>query len=150
MSKKSKGMHIEIKLEGLKELNEKFRRMYPSYGQAWRRGIHQAGMFLKREAMKRTPVDTGALKNSARYRSHGQGWKTFGIVSYHMDYAVAVHENVRQPGKGKRRHGINKKGKQRRGTYWDNGEPKFLENAYRENRKEILRRIWTVLNSARK
>lgn len=125
MSKKLRGMNIEVKLEGLRELNEKFRRMYPSYGQAWRRGIHHAGMFLKREAMKRTPVDTGALKNSARYRSHGTGWKTFGTVSYHMDYAALVHETHKTKGK-------------------------YLENAYRENRKEILRRIWTVLNSARK
>ena len=127
--------------DGLKELQKKFQKMNPTYAKAWRVALNRAGLFIKREAQLRTPVDTGALKNSARYRTMGTGWKSFGVVSYHTAYAVAVHENVRQSGKGKPRQGINKKGKPRKGTYWDNGQPKFLENAYRENRKEMLHRI---------
>ena len=60
-------MKIHASLHGWKEIKQKFRRMSPEYAMAWRRAIHQVGMFIKREAMLRTPVDTGALKSSARY-----------------------------------------------------------------------------------
>ena len=98
--------------------------MSPAYSVAWRRAIHQGGMFIKREAMLRTPVDTGALKNSARYRTKGVGWNSFGEISYNMNYAVIVHETHKT-------------------------KSKYLENAYRDNRSELLYRIETIMERAK-
>ena len=109
--------------DGLKQLQDKFKKMDPKFAFAWRKAIHHAGMFIKREAMLRTPVDTGALKNSARYRTKGQGWNSFGEVSYHTDYAVIVHE-------------LHKT------------KSKYLENAYRDNKAEILHRMTMLMQKA--
>lgn len=117
-------MKINASLHGWKEIKQKFRRMSPEYVVAWRRALYQAGMLIKREAMLRTPVDTGALKNSARYRTKGVGWNSFGEVSYNMDYAVIVHETHKT-------------------------KSKYLENAYRDNKSEVLYRIETVMERAK-
>jgi len=117
---KNKSIELFAKIEGLKELQNKIKKLHPEYAKAWRKALWHAGMFLKGEAQRRTPVDTGALRNSAQYRTLGSGWNSIGEVSYHTIYAVAVHEV--HPTKSK-----------------------FLESAYRENRNEIFHRLSTAL-----
>ncbi len=90
------------------------------------RGLKRAGLFVQRESQKIVPVDTGALKNSARTTATGQGFKTVVNVSYGTAYAVFVHENLEaahQPGK----------------------TAKFLEKVMRERRDEIVDIVETDL-----
>lgn len=82
------------------------------------RGLIRAGLWLQRESQKIVPVDTAALKNSARTRSEGVGFDTIVTVSYSTDYAMYVHEDLVA------RH---KKGKQ----------AKYLEDPARYGRKKM-------------
>jgi hypothetical protein len=69
---------------------------------------------VKEEAVRRCPIDTGALRNSARVKIRGNT----GGISFEMPYASYVHEILHY------RHPV--------------GEAKFLENAWRVKKKEFL------------
>ena len=81
-------------------------------------GLYQGGLFLQRESQKEVPVDTGALRASARTRAHGTGFNVYVTVSYGQNYAIYVHENLEA------RHKPGKKAK-------------FLEDPLRAKRKRI-------------
>lgn len=66
---------------------------------------------VHRDALQRTPIDTGLLRASSRKAVKGDETGSFGEVSYHADYSIPVHENLTA------RHPI--------------GEAKYLENAVR-------------------
>jgi len=77
--------------------------------------LSRAGLFVKREAQLRVPVDTGALKNSARTKlTRRTKLQSEVNISFNVHYAVKIHETHR----------------------WGS---KYLENAYRENIGEIRR-----------
>jgi hypothetical protein len=69
---------------------------------------------VKEEAVRRCPIDTGALRKSARVKIRGNE----GSINFGMDYAVYVHERLDL------RHPV--------------GEAKFLENAWNVKKKEFM------------
>jgi len=79
-----------------------------------------AGLFIQAEAQRRTPVDTGNLKASARTLKTKQEWGVRVTISFGTDYAIQVHEV-------KTRHSV--------------GDWKFLERAIMENFDRVLKII---------
>lgn len=59
------------------------------------RGLKRGGLFVQRESQKIVPLDTGALRASARTTHTGKGYSTVVTVSYSMHYAVIQHEELR-------------------------------------------------------
>lgn len=96
-----------------------------------RRGIIRAGLFIQADSMKRTPVKTSTLKNSARSttrvekKSAKKSTQYIAEITYGTHYAIYVHEMVQ--------------------NYHRNGEAKFLENAIRQNKKKIQQIIFAEM-----
>lgn len=86
-------------------------------------GIRKATLLVKRESLKRTPINTGNLRGSAYSLIEDRiiGGPR-GEIGYTASYAPYVHE-------------INKNYR-KAGTSW-----KFLEKALKDNRKRILELI---------
>ena len=57
-------------------------------------GLTKAGLWLQAQSQKVVPVDTSALKNSARTRVEGTGFDTQVSVEYSTHYAIFVHEDL--------------------------------------------------------
>lgn len=77
----------------------------------YRTVMKEITLAVLRDALQRTPIDTGLLRASARRKSRADEKGAFGEVSYHADYAIPVHEILTN------RHPI--------------GEAKYLEKAVR-------------------
>lgn len=99
----------------------KVKRLKAEYGRAYSRAIRRAGLLVQREAQKKTPVDTGLLRKSARTLANGSGFDTTVSVSFSTAYAIYVHEDLE--------------------AYHEVGQAKFLERAALENREEIIRMV---------
>jgi hypothetical protein len=83
------------------------------------RGLKRAALLVKRDSSRRTPVEFGNLKGGLFTESVKVGGKIGEIIGYAgVDYAIYVHES---PFAGK-----------------TVGEPKFLENALRQNTRRII------------
>ena len=85
-----------VKVEGLKKLNKNLKKVVPTMRRALAAAIYQEEHILIGKAVKRTPVDTGALRRShyaappmvsARGDLHGE-------VGFGVAYALPVHERV--------------------------------------------------------
>lgn len=86
-------MSVEIK--GADEIREKLRKLAVDHKEAARAALHQEGLAVMAEAVKRTPVDTGRLRASAYAKSEdGVGDQLRELVGYGADYALAVHERT--------------------------------------------------------
>lgn len=83
-------------------------------------GLIKAGLLLLREAVVRTPVEFGYLRNSAKCTWEEQSQGVRVAVSYSAYYAIFVHERPAN-------HPV--------------GDWKFLERAILENSDELLRII---------
>lgn len=102
---------------GLKVVLGNMRKAHQEIKQGQRRGLTKAGLIIKREAMKRTPVDLGNLKGSA-YSDLDPYSGKFVEIGYTAEYAPIVHEDLEA------RHTV--------------GEAKFLERAVNAKRGEAL------------
>ena len=89
------------------EVSWKGERIFEEARKAALLGLRQAGELILRESLRAAPVETGALRESARLTDNGQD---AAAVSYDTPYALAQHEAL-----GGR------------------GSPKYLENPGREN-----------------
>ena len=108
-------------VKGKQKLLQDLWKSYDKQVRAIGRGLTKAGLFIQRESQKIVPVDTGALKNSARtrlVRAATKGSEQYAEVSYNTAYAVRVHEDPVAK---------HKKGK----TY------KYLEIPFLENQAKI-------------
>jgi hypothetical protein len=91
-------------------------------------GIKRALMFIEKQAVKRTPVDTGNLRNSFYKKTLKLlGGKPAGEIGNTAEYAIYVHENLES------HHRV--------------GEAKFLENAIIENSDRIVKIIAENINT---
>lgn len=108
-----------VQVVGVDKVIRRLERIRDAQGRAVERGLLRAGLFLQRESQKVVPVDTGALRNSARTRKEGGGFKTVVYVGYTQTYAIFVHEMV---------HLRHRTGK----------IAKYLEVPYRRNRQRIM------------
>lgn len=84
---------------------------------------------IKDEAVQRTPVETGTLRNSAKVDVGAEGGRVRAVVSYNTPYAARQHEEV----------GWNHPG---------GGEAKYLENAVTAKRAEVERVIADAIRNA--
>ncbi len=109
--------------------------------QALSKGLLAGGLVLQRESQLIVPIDTAALKNSAKTnyvpgktirlrddkgRFAGGGIANEVMVTYETAYAIYVHENLTA------RHGPGK-------------VAKFLEKPAKEKRKQIAEQIITTM-----
>lgn len=104
--------NFEIRVTGATEALQDLKRFQLDKPAEFKRGVVKFALLVQREAQKRTPVDTGALRNSAATRLTDNGLRGFYVdVSFMQFYAVFVHENLH--------------------AYHPVGEAKYLENAVR-------------------
>lgn len=97
-------------------------------------GLWQAGLLVKRESLKITPVDTGHLRNSCYLTVQRVAGQPVAEIGYTASYAVYVHEISPKghPDTGPAgRHAEHKAP-----TQW-----KFLETAMKDNAKRIVQII---------
>lgn len=85
-------------------------------------GLRLAATIIKIASMKKTPVDTGALKGSHYVSVEKQGRKSTAEVGVMQDYGLIVHEDLSM-------------------NHPNGGQAKFLEAAIVEKRSEILEAI---------
>lgn len=86
-------MSVEIK--GAEEIREKLRKLAVGHKEATRAALHQEGLALMAEAVKRTPVDTGRLRASAYAEpSPESDSRLVEKVGFGAEYALAVHERT--------------------------------------------------------
>lgn len=107
-----------VKAKGVEAIIKALRRKRKEHAKGMQVGLKKAGLFLQRESQKIVPIDTGALRNSANTRAEGEGLSTVVYVTYGMDYAIYVHEDLQAahaPGK----------------------QAKYLEQPAREKRAEM-------------
>ncbi len=100
---------------------------------ARRAALTRITLKVKGDALPMTPNDTGNLRGSAYTEVQGD---KVGRIGYTAAYAPFVHENMEQKLKGQPRTSGSKKG-----SYWDSGEPKFLEKAVKNNAGFILSQL---------
>jgi len=107
--------------------------------------MSEAGLDIKRDAQELVPVEFGILRNSARTKlTRRKNFRSEVNITFEAEYALAVHENVRMPSKGKPRPS----GK---GKYWDGksgqGTSKFLEKAWRNNIDALRAKIVAIVKA---
>lgn len=133
---------MSMRIKGLSDVRNRLKQAEQNATATKRRALTRIGALIKRDAVKRAPVDTGNLRSSAYTEVEGGKLVRVGFSAF---YAAWVHEMVGQKLKGqpradfgKTRGGESFGGGSGKGNYWDSGEPKFLENAVKENRQRIL------------
>ena len=119
-------------LRGLKTVLQNLNKEIEAVEGRTDKGVAAAAALIQKESVKKTPVDTGNLRGSAYVKQIKNSYQ----IGFSAKYALAVHENVGQKLKGQPRKLGTKKG-----TYWETGEPKFLENAVKENKAKILQKV---------
>lgn len=103
---------------GADKLRARLKKYRDDKIKGFRRGLLAAGLFVQAEAQKKTPVDTGLLRNSARTEMRGSDLKSEVVVSFSTAYAIYVHEDP--------------------DAYHEVGEYKFLEKAAVQNKKQVI------------
>lgn len=118
-----------VQVRGAKEVLEQLNKIIRRSVTKTEVGMTKAGLFIKGQAIKKTPVDTGNLRANFYTKTHSSGFvnkKIITEVGNNTEYAAAVHENLESSHK--------------------TGEAKYLENAVTENASQILR---IIANEAR-
>lgn len=156
-------MKYEKGLRGLNDAIKYINEQIAGIKDATRAAQWEAALKVINLSMKRAPADTGNLRGSAYVRSAQRSEKIgtgevedsnmptdtlpdFAVeFGYYAHYALNVHEMVEQKLKGRprahfgtTREGVDFGGGTGKGTYWDTGEPKFLESVVTENRDRIV------------
>lgn len=98
-----------------------------TFPQIARNALFKAGLFVQGEAQKRTPVDTGYLRASAKTRMEND---YAVLITYDAAYAIFVHERVNA------KHTV--------------GEAKFLQNALDKNKRKIREILQSTILEAKK
>ncbi|KAA0004644.1 MAG: HK97 gp10 family phage protein [Thermoplasmata archaeon] len=117
---------IVIKIKGLKELREAFKRAPLKTKDEINKAIAKSGFLVERESKKITPVDTGRLR--ASIRTDLMPMKA--VIAPHTDYAIYVHENLRARHKPPGQAKYMEKGKQK-------AEPK-IEDFFKQAINNVL------------
>ena len=113
-------MKMSAKVLNAREVAEAINRLPEEIEGDFFIGLQRAGLLVQRESQKRVPVDTGALRNSARTSTKGQGFGAVVTVGFHTAYAAIVHETHKS-------------------------KKKFLENTYRELLPEIHKMLLNAM-----
>ncbi len=86
---------MEIRVEGLDELEQVLHGAPAKFGGYMRRFMNQALPLVEREVKVRTPVNLGALRSSITYEVRGMGAQMQGIVGSPKQYAPFVETGTR-------------------------------------------------------
>ena len=81
----------------------------------------------RNDSIKMAPSDTGNLRRTSFFDYQKGNGSISARVGYTAEYAPAMHELL-NPSSGRKRTSGSKKG-----SYWDTGQPKFLEIPARRN-----------------
>lgn len=84
-------MNISIKVSWLEEFIEKVSKAWGQVAPAMDRWIKKAIFYLEWEAITKTPVDTGTLRNSYKEKFSSMYWVLYNI----RKYGVYVHEGTK-------------------------------------------------------
>ncbi len=95
-------------------------------------GILAAVTHVEAEAVDRAPIEFGVLRGSSFADASRGRRRIRGRVGFTAKYAPYVHE-MPMKNRGKPRKG------KRKGSYWQDGQNKFLERALRANTGVIIR-----------
>lgn len=105
-------MSFRVQVQGVDEALQDLQKLARKKPEEFKRGVVKFALLVQREAQRRTPVDTGALRNSATTRIQPDTAHGFEVwVSFMVLYSIYVHEDLYA------HHNV--------------GEAKFLENAVR-------------------
>lgn len=107
-----------FKLLNVDKLKISMDKMYSARARGFARGLVKAALVVQRTAQKKTPVDTGLLRKSAKTEKEGSGFNTKSKVSFSTAYAIFVHEDP--------------------DAYHEVGEYKFLEKAAKEEKQNVI------------
>ncbi len=105
-------------LSGLEEIIQNIQDEVDKLEEKSVEGLHKALAYVKDEASKRAPVDTGDLRGSGDVQIEGE----VGTVSFNTPYAAAQHEHVEY------NHPLG-------------GQAKYLESVLVEDKDKILHMI---------
>lgn len=114
-----------MKLKGIETALQNLKATIAAAGKATELGLYAGGLIIEKDSLRRTPKDTGHLRNSIYTNAVG---KRKVEVGYTAEYAPAVHENLEA------RHPI--------------GEAKFLERAARDKEQEALQAVQDAIAAA--
>jgi hypothetical protein len=103
--------------EVLKNLNQEIRKINGDTS----KGLSAAALMVKGRAMVKTPVDTSSLQKSFFTRLDRSENKPSVLIANSAAYAPFVHENLE--------------------VKHETGEAKFLENAIKESKQDIINTI---------
>lgn len=123
---------MTIRIQGITELLRSLRDIQAQMAMARRAALTKIGVIIKADAVRKAPVDTGNLRNSAYYEVENDKVR----IGFSAAYAAFVHENIEEKLRGQPRSGGTG-----RGNYWDSGGSKFLENAVKENQDRIIEEL---------
>lgn len=134
---------VRVKIKGLDKAIAEVNKAIGKIQGVTMGGLMSAGLLVQRRAQERVPVEYGNLRGSAYTRKTPENPKRVE-VGFSAAYAFYVHENLEQKWKGQeRRSGL--------GQYWGpKGEPKFLENALRDSKADILATVKASATGAAK
>ena len=85
-----------MEIQGLDELIKSLDKSSSNYGKEARKVLNKIGTRLKNKVSSKTPVDTGVLKKSWKYRTVSENE---GILSNNVKYAPHVEYGHRTRGK---------------------------------------------------
>jgi len=107
-----------MRVRGIDKIKQQLQQHRDQTAASIRRGLWKVGLYIQRESMMRTPVDTGNLRASANTRIKQTARGASVRVVYTAAYAIFVHENLYS------RHTV--------------GEAKFLVKAVTQNLARIV------------
>jgi hypothetical protein len=86
---------IKVTLKGSSEIQARLKSLVEQHQRAAAAALYQEGLKIMAASVERTPVDTGALRQSANVSPpEGSGSKIHVELTYGKDYAAAVHEKT--------------------------------------------------------
>lgn len=133
--------HVEGEKRAIAALEREIKAA-PAYAED---GLRAGARLIRDEAIELTPRLSGKLRRGFYVVVERTAKGAVAGVINTVEYAARVHESVE-----KRLAGQPRPKSIGGGTYWDSGEPKFLEKAIDRNRRLILERIaFTMRNSRR-
>lgn len=111
-------MAVRFRIAGKDEVLRNLNRQVLGIKKRTRKGMLAAGLLVKGESMRLTPVDTGNLRNSAYTDPIGTDDNPGVEIGYQAAYAVYVHERTE--------------------LHHEVGQAKFLETALKKSARRVL------------
>jgi hypothetical protein len=112
---------IEISVAGMEQAERAIARLIRRLPEVAQRAMREEAEIEMTEAKKRTPVDTGVLRDSGKVEQYGEFGVRWSFGGAAMAYAVYVHENL--------------------DVYHPVGQAKFLESVLMESTPYLPARI---------